>query len=105
MDFATVKQITLIRKIEKYLDIPFEGTSIDEASGYISKHLEAFKQVAPPTEKQQNLIDTMNQYLDETKKFTGGTCSEATHHISTHFDAFMIEYEYAFEMIHNPNHY
>jgi len=40
---ATEKQRLLIAKIERLVGVKFEGTTISEASAFISKHLDQYK--------------------------------------------------------------
>ena len=44
MKNPTDKQLALIQKMEEQLDVKFEGTSIQDASQFISQHMEKYQE-------------------------------------------------------------
>lgn len=45
MVMATDKQKALIKRIERYLPVKYEGNSVKDASAFITKHLPEYREV------------------------------------------------------------
>lgn len=78
----TYKQQTVIKKIEEMLNVNFDGKSSVEASMFIAKHLQEYKNRSRPISSSQKMLIGMINDYDDSLIFAGECFKDAELFIS-----------------------